>query len=138
MSFLNYILSETPFNVKKLIFETLQEKVSKKLVEVKKDVAKSLSETNILRQGNTHIIRRRIRKGKIQRNVRMSSIKGYIVRGGKLRKIPQATLLKMKLSQRRASRIRRAKMSNILRKRQIAHRKRKAIGLKENNVLSTN
>lgn len=88
-----------------------------------------LVESDVMHRGRITLIRRRIRKGKLQRNVRRSSVKGYTVKQGKVLRIPAAQRLRMRMRARRASIKRRAKLHQILRKRKISLRKRKALGI---------
>jgi hypothetical protein len=89
-----------------------------------------LTEANRMRQGRTVLIRRRIRKGKLQRNIRRSAVKGFTLRRGKITRIPVAKRIHMRIVQRRASRKRKAHLQQSLRKRKLSLRKRKALGIK--------
>lgn len=91
---------------------------------------KELNEVNIMRQGRTVLIRRRIRKGKLQRNIRRSAVKGFTLRRGKITRIPVAKRIHMRIVQRRAARKRKAHLQQTLRKRKLSIRKRKALGIK--------
>jgi hypothetical protein len=85
--------------------------------------------SNITKMGRTKIIRVRIRKGKIQRRVKKSTVKGYTVRGGKMVRMMPAERRHRQLANRRSKFKRRAKMKQSLRKRRISLRKRGALGL---------
>jgi hypothetical protein len=89
-----------------------------------------LTEANRMRQGRTVLIRRRIRKGKLQRNIRRSAVKGFTLRHGKITRIPVAKRIHMRIVQKRASRKRKAHLQQTLRKRKLSMRKRKALGIK--------
>jgi hypothetical protein len=89
-----------------------------------------LAEANRMKQGRTVLIRRRIRKGKLQRNIRKSAVKGFTLRRGKITRIPVAKRIHMRIVQRRASRKRKAHLQQTLRKRKLSLRKRKALGIK--------
>jgi len=89
-----------------------------------------LVEANRMKQGRTVLIRRRIRKGKLQRNIRKSAVKGFTLRRGKITRIPVAKRIHMRIVQRRASRKRKAHLQQTLRKRKLSLRKRKALGIK--------
>lgn len=88
-----------------------------------------LTEGDVMHRGRLTLIRRRIRKGKLQRNIRRASIKGYMVKDGKVVRIPTTQRLRMRMKARRASIKRRAKMQQILRKRKISLRKRNVLGI---------
>jgi len=89
-----------------------------------------LTEANRMRQGRVVLIRRRIRKGKLQRNIRRSAVKGFTLRRGKITRIPVAKRIHMRIVQRRAARKRKAHLQQTLRKRKLSLRKRKALGIK--------
>lgn len=86
--------------------------------------------TNIRKVGRVKIIRRRIRGGKVQKMVKKSAIKGFTLKGGKLKRISAMQKIKMKLGQRKAKIKRRAKLAQSLRKRKLSLRKRKALGIR--------
>ncbi len=128
-------------------FADVQEQLKKKLdliweqkqVVLKRIVGARLSEIfteileegNIVRQGRVKLIRRRIRKGKVQRNIRKSAVRGFTLNHGKLKRIPASRRIHMKIVQRRAARKRKSHLQSSLRKRKISLRKRKAMGIKE-------
>lgn len=114
----------------KILKERLSILFQNKIDEMKKSL-KKIVEGNILRQGRIELIRRRIRNGKLQKNIKRPVAKGFTVRGGKLTRIPAAKLIRLKIIQKRAARKRRVKMAQSLRKRKISIKKRSALGLKE-------
>lgn len=85
---------------------------------------------NIQKMGRAKIIRVRIRGGKIQRRKKLSAVKGYTIRGGKMIRISPRERLKRKLGARRAKIKRRAKLARALIRRKRTMRRRKALGLK--------
>ena len=106
--------------------------VEKKLSVLRKVLAESMfAEGNRMKQGRTILIRRRIRKGKVQRMIRKSAVKGFTLRHGKITRIPAAKRIHMRIVQRRAARKRKAHMQQTLRKRKQSMRKRKAYGIHE-------
>ena len=114
-----------------LITASLNQIVEKKLSVLRKVIGESvLAEANIMRQGRTVLIRRRIRRGKLQRNIRRSSVKGFTLRHGKISRIPVARRIHMRIAQRRGARKRKAHLQQTLRKRKLSLRKRKALGIK--------
>lgn len=88
-----------------------------------------LTEADVMKQGRTQLIRRRIRKGKLQRNIRKSNVKGYTLKGKKLVRISTTQRLKMKRGARRGALKRRGKLMSSLRKRKLSLRKRKTMGI---------
>ena len=99
-------------------------------VDVEVDfVEEELTEGNILRMGRTKMIRVRIRKGKIQRRIKKSSVPGYTIRGGKMTRMSPLERRHRKMGVRRSKFKRRAKLRQALRKRKMSLRKRSAMGL---------
>lgn len=114
-----------------LITASLNQIVEKKLSVLRKVIGESvLAEANTMKQGRTLLIRRRIRKGKLQRNVRRSAVKGFTLRHGKISRIPAARRIHMRIAQRRGARKRKSHLQQSLRKRKLSLRKRKALGIK--------
>lgn len=114
-----------------MIRETLSQIVENKLSILRKVIGESMfAEGNRLKQGRTLLIRRRIRKGKLQRNIRKSAVKGFTLRHGKITRIPVAKRIHMRITQRRAARKRKAHMQQTIRKRKLSMRKRKSYGIK--------
>jgi hypothetical protein len=102
---------------------------------VKKIIAEAVKKNrNVVRMGRTKIIRARVRtiKGKptVQRRKKFSAVKGYTIRGGKLKRMPSAERLKRRISQRKAKIKRRAKMARALIKRKRSLRRRQSLGLR--------
>ena len=97
--------------------------VKEKLERYKEHIVVELSEAR------TRIIRARVRGGKIQRRKRVSNVKGYTIRGGKLTRMSSSERLHRKRAAKRAKIKRRAKMARALIKRRRSLRKRKSLGL---------
>jgi len=95
--------------------------------------SESLSEENrnVMRQGRTSVVKVRIRGGKVQRRKRISAVKGYTMRGGKLKRMTAQERMRRKRSQRRAAVKRRAKQARALMRRKRSMRRRSSLGLKE-------
>lgn len=93
------------------------------------DEAKKKPNRNVQKMGRTKIVRIRFRRGKLQRRAKVSAVKGFTMRGGKLTRMLPRERLKRKLSARRAKVKRRAKMARALIKRQRTMRRRKALGV---------
>jgi hypothetical protein len=92
-------------------------------------VENELSEGNIQRMGRTKLIRVRIRKGKVQRRIKKSSVPGFIVRNNKLVRMSPQERRHRKMAARFAKFKRKSKMNQSIRKRQRSLVKRKAMGL---------
>jgi hypothetical protein len=79
--------------------------------------------------GRTKTFRVRIRKGKIQRRKKLSAVKGWTIRGGKMTRMSPVERRNRKMGARRSKTKRRAKLGQSLRKRIMSLRKRRAMGL---------
>ncbi len=131
-------LVESPIVFKAVIWETLDRILEERKSSWKKALGEefasedveTLDEGNIVKTGRVKLIRRRIRAGKLQRNIRKSSVKGWTLRGKKLVRIPAAKRIRMKIVAKRSARKRKGKLQNILRKRRMSLRKRKSMGIK--------
>lgn len=75
------------------------------------------------------IIRARIRGGKIQRRKKVSNVPGMTIRGGKLTRMSPAERRRRKIGQRRGKIKRRAKKSQMLRRRKMSLIKRNRLGI---------
>lgn len=74
-------------------------------------------------------IRLRFRGGKIQRNVRVSNVKGFRMVGGKLKRMSAHERMARKRGARKAKIKRRAKKARSLMKRRRTMRRRHAMGM---------
>lgn len=88
-----------------------------------------LEEGNVQKMGRTKLVRVRIRGGKVQRRKKVSGVKGYTMRGGRLTRMTPTERRHRRLAARMAKFKRRAKMSQIVRKRQRSLRRRHSMGL---------
>lgn len=107
------------------IYNILEEKLS-----ILKETLMLEANRNVIKQGRAKIIKARVRGGKIQRRKKLSAVKGYTIRGGKLIRMSPAEKRKRKMGARRAKFKRKAKLARALMKRKRSLRKRAAIGLK--------
>jgi hypothetical protein len=140
------LLSNDNLGAKDFLDKTIRGLVDEKLNQIKMRLAMEIYEDvgvevdfveekldegvfNVTKMGRTKIIRVRIRKGKIQRRVKKSTVKGYTIRGGKMVRMMPAERRHRQLANRRSKFKRRAKMKQSLRKRRISLRKRGALGL---------
>lgn len=138
MRLIDCILSGNLERAKEIMEERLEEIANQKLNELKKEIAKEeyenmgieLDEANIQKMGRTKLIRIRIRGGKVQRRKKLSSVPGYTIRGGRMVRMSSQERRKRRLGARRAKIKRRGKLSQILRKRRMSLRKRKAMGVR--------
>lgn len=75
------------------------------------------------------IVRARVRNGKIQRRKKISGVKGYSIRGGRLVRMSASERMHRRLGARRAKVKRRAKMARALIKRKRSLVRRRALAL---------
>jgi hypothetical protein len=97
--------------------------LSEKLDFLKMHLASNLDEARV------KIVKARVRGGKIQRRKKVSNVKGYTLRGGKLTRMSSSEKLKRKMGARKAKIKRKAKMARALIKRKRSLRKRASLGL---------
>ena len=76
------------------------------------------------------LIRARVRAGKIQRRVKVSGVKNYSLRNGRLVRMTSMEIIHRRQGARRAKVKRRAKMARILMKRARSMRRRQGLGLR--------
>jgi hypothetical protein len=76
----------------------------------------------------TKIVRVRIRNGKVQRRKKVSNVKGYTIRGGRLQRISTQERMNRKRGARRGKIKRRAKLARSLMKRARSLRRLKSLG----------
>ena len=88
-----------------------------------------LDEANVQKMGRVKLIRARVRGGKVQRRKKVSAVKGYTLRGGKLTRMSAKERLDRKRGARRGKIKRKAKLARALIKRKRSLRKRKSLGL---------
>jgi hypothetical protein len=124
--FIDCLFSEDLKQAKEILIEKIEELISEKLESAEVEI---VDEANVQKTGRTKIIRVRIRKGKIQRRKKFSAVKGYTIRGGKLIRMQPQERRHRRMAARRAKFKRRSKLRQSLRKRMVALRKRKALGL---------
>jgi len=92
-------------------------------------VREIIAEANVQKMGRIKLIRARVRGGKVQRRKKVSAVKGYTIRGGKLTRMKAAERLRRRISQRKGKIKRKAKLARALIRRKRSLRKRKSLGL---------
>lgn len=120
---------DTPGGMKEEIKNRILNIIAEKLEALKEHLMLEANR-NVIKQGRAKIIKARVRGGKIQRRKKLSAVKGYTIRGGKLVRMSPSEKRKRKMGARRGKLKRRAKMARALMKRKRSLRKRAAIGLK--------
>lgn len=131
------ILSGDLTTARELLAIRINEIIEEKLNHVKLNIVAEdydpdlfLPEANVMRMGRTKLVRLRIRKGKVQRRKKFSTVKGYTIRGGKMVRMSPLERMHRKRGARRTKIKLRAKKNVILRKRNISLRKRRAMGIR--------
>ena len=127
--FINCLFNENLTEAKELLVDRIETLIAEKIEQLNINVIDSLDEGNIQRMGRTKLIRMRIRKGKIQRRIKKSAVKGYTVRNGQLVRMSPLERRHRKMAARRSKFKRRAKLRQTMRKRALSIRKRKGLGL---------
>lgn len=132
-SFVSKLLSNNLVEARNEIEDKLKKLVNEKLNQFKlrltAEMYEVVTEGNVLRMGRTKLVKVRVRKGKIQRRKKLSAIKGYTIRGGKMTRMTPMERRHRKMAARRSKFKRRAKLRQSLRKRRMSLRKRTAMGL---------
>lgn len=85
--------------------------------------------TGVMKIGRMKLIRARVRNGKVERRKKVSAVKGFTLRGGKLVRMSPTEKMHRKMGARRGKIKRRAKMARALIKRRRSMMKRKSLGL---------
>ena len=139
-----YAISDKSVELKERMNQRLTELVNEKINQLKMRLSQEmfgevgvevdfvdeeLSEANVTKMGRTKLVRVRIRAGKVQRRKKLSAVKGYTIRGGKMVRMPTQERMHRKMAARRSKFKRRAKLRQALRKRKISLRRRHAMGL---------
>jgi secreted Zn-dependent insulinase-like peptidase len=122
---------------KEQLFNRLDQLADEKLGQLKVEMvdemfefdAEDLDEANTQKMGRLKLIKVRIRGGKIQRRKKVSAVKGFTVRGGKLTRMSSQERRRRKMAARKAKFKRRSKMRQSIMKRQRSLRRRKAMGV---------
>ena len=137
MRLVDAILSGNLVEARELFAERINQIFEEKLHNLKlRTVAEDydpdlfLPEANIMRMGRTKLIRLRIRKGKVQRRKKFSAVKGYTIRGGRMVRMSSLERMHRKRGARRAKIKIKTKRNQILRKRRMSLRKRRAMGIR--------
>ena len=137
MRLVDAILSGNLVEARELFAERINQIFEEKLHNLKlRTVAEDydpdlfLPEANIMRMGRTKLVRLRIRKGKVQRRKKFSAVKGYTIRGGRMVRMSSLERMHRKRGARRAKIKIKTKRNQILRKRRMSLRKRRAMGIR--------
>jgi hypothetical protein len=127
--FIDCLFNDELTEAKELLVDRIEELIEEKISQLDIVVVENLDEANIQKMGRTKLIRMRIRKGKIQRRIKKSAVKGFTVRHGQLVRMSPLERRHRKMAARRSKFKRRAKIRQTMRKRQMSIRKRKGLGL---------
>lgn len=116
---------------KEHLFNRLDQLADDKLGQLKIEMANEMfeiDESNVQKVGRMKLVRVRIRGGKIQRRTKVSAVKGFTMRGGKLTRMSSQERRNRKMAANKAKFKRRSKMRQSVVKRQRSLRRRKAMG----------
>lgn len=137
--FVSNLLSNKVVEAKNDLNQRIHNLVNEKLGQVKMRLAtevfgdvefeEELTEANVQKMGRTKLIRVRIRKGKIQRRIKKSTVPGFTIRNNRLVRMSPLERRHRKMAARRAKFKRRSKLRQSLRKRSLSIRRRKSMGL---------
>jgi hypothetical protein len=126
------ILSNKLIDAQSLLEDKIYEILEDKLTEIKARMALEmfdLDEGNIQKMGRTKLVKVRIRGGKVQRRKKVSGVKGYTMRGGRMIRMSPQERRNRKMAARKSKFKRRAKLGQALRKRKMSLRRRGSLGL---------
>lgn len=130
--FVSKLLAGSLVEARELLEDKLDVLIEERLTEEKAKMALEmfdLDEGNVQRMGRMKLVRVRIRKGKIQRRRKVSGVKGFTFRGGKMIRMSPMERRNRKMAARRSKFKRRAKLGQALRKRKMSLRRRSSMGL---------
>ena len=130
--FVSKLLAGSLVEARELLEDKLDQLIEERLTEEKAKLALEmfdLEEGNIQRMGRMKLVRVRIRKGKVQRRKKVSAIKGFTMRGGRMIRMSPMERRHRKMAARRSKFKRRAKLGQALRKRKMSLRRRNSMGL---------
>jgi len=112
---------------KEQLLNRLDQLADEKLTQLKVEMVDEMFDLE--EAARIKVVKLRIRGGKIQRRKRVSGVKGYTFRGGKLTRLSSQERRNRKLAARKSKFKRRAKMRQSIIKRQRSLRRRKAMGV---------
>jgi hypothetical protein len=121
--------------IEEIFYEKLEEIRERLVDEIYGDYEETLdaldeaSIHNVQKIGRTKLIKLRVRGGKVQRRKKLSGVRGYTLRGGRMVRMSTTERRNRRMGARKAKIKRRTKMNQILRKRKVSLRKRRNIGL---------
>ena len=95
----------------------------------KQFVSEARRSGNVMKLRRTKVVKVRIRGGKVQRRKKVSAVKGFTLRGGKLVRMSPAEKIRRRMGARKGKVKRRAKLARSLIKRRRSLMKRKSMGL---------
>jgi len=130
--FVSKLLAGSLVEARELLEDKLDKLIEERLTKEKAKMALEmfdLEEGNIQRMGRMKLVRVRIRKGKVQRRKKVSAVKGFTMRGGRMIRMSPMERRHRKMAARRSKFKRRAKLGQALRKRKMSLRRRNSMGL---------
>ena len=129
INFVSKLLDNNLVEARNILNVKIKNLIETKLNQLKVRLCSELLEGNIQRMGRLKLVRLRIRKGKVQRRKKLSAVKGFTTRGGKLTRMSPTERRHRKMSARKSRFKRRGKLKQSLRKRNLSLRRRTSLGL---------
>lgn len=108
------------------MYQRIEDLAEEAKIRLAHEMFEMIDEGNV-NYGRTKMVFGRIRNGKLQRKKKLSTVKGYTMRGGRLTRMSAQEKLHRKMAQRRSKYKRKIKMVQSLRKRKISLIRRKAM-----------
>ena len=130
--FVSKLLAGSLVEARELLEDKLDQLIEERLTEEKAKLALEMFDLeggNIQRMGRMKLVRVRIRKGKVQRRKKVSAVKGFTMRGGRMIRMSPMERRHRKMAARKSKFKRRAKLGQALRKRKMSLRRRNSMGL---------
>jgi len=141
--FVSKLLSNHILEARNTLENRLEELIELKLEEAKLNlvekiygnvehelfVESTIGQSNVIKTGRTRIVKVRVRKGKIQRRKKFSTVKGYTIRGGQMVRMMPSERRHRKIAALRSRFKRKAKSKIAQRRRIISLTKRGSMGL---------
>ena len=141
--FVSKLLSNHILEARNTLENRLEELIELKLEEAKLNlvekiygnvehelfVESTIEQSNVIKTGRTRIVKVRVRKGKIQRRKKFSTVKGYTIRGGQMVRMMPSERRHRKIAALRSRFKRKAKSKIAQRRRIISLTKRGSMGL---------
>jgi hypothetical protein len=124
-------LTEAKDKIDEMLVATAQRKLveCRKMISATRQIDEEYDYVVTLEEGRFKIVRAKVRAGKVLRRHKEATKAGFTMRGGKVTKMSPKERRNRKLSQRKAAKKRKGKLSRSRMNTKKALRKRRAMGL---------